>query len=225
MTPARSASDGEAVGFVLAGGQSSRMGTDKALVEFRGRPLIAHAIGILEAAGLKVFIAGARAETRPRLEPYAPVIPDREGGLGPLGGICAAFGSIRAEWGVFLPVDVPLLPSSLVVYLVRRAQSSGAAVTLVSVNGSPETFPAVISRSALPALERELGQRRLGCLSSFGMAARELGGCVAAVDVEVLVQSGQVCHAHALPAVRWFLNLNWEEDLRRAASLGETRVS
>lgn len=60
MNLSRSESDADAVGFVLAGGKSSRMGTDKALLEFRGEPLIARAIGILKAVGLPVCIAGAR---------------------------------------------------------------------------------------------------------------------------------------------------------------------
>jgi molybdopterin-guanine dinucleotide biosynthesis protein A len=118
---------------------------------------------------------------------------------------------------VFLPVDIPLLPSSLVLYLLRRARIGDAAVTLASVNGDAETFPAVISRRALPALETELGERRLGCLASFHTAALQLGERVAVVDAEVLVQSGQVCQPHALPAARWFLNLNAERDLRQAA--------
>jgi molybdopterin-guanine dinucleotide biosynthesis protein A len=201
------------------------MGTDKALVDFGGRPLIAHAMGILEAAGLKVAIAGARAEACARLATYAPVIQDREAGLGPLGGICTAFASTSAEWGVFLPVDIPLLPSSLVRYLLHRALISDSAVTLAAVNGDPETFPVVISRRALPALEREFGDRRLGCIASFHAAAAQLGERVAVVDVEALVQSGQASHPHGLPAARWFLNLNAERDLRRAASFGVTRVS
>jgi molybdopterin-guanine dinucleotide biosynthesis protein A len=215
----------DAVGFVLAGGQSSRMGTDKALVEFGGQPLIVRALNILTAARLKAFIAGALPHVRSRMELYAPIIPDREPGLGPLGGICSALESTPAKFAVFLPVDIPLLPSSLVSWLIHRARISDAAVTLPAVNGSPQTFPAVISRRALPALERELADRRLGCLASFRSAAVELGESVSIVDVEALVQSGQAHHPQSLPAVRWFLNLNALRDLRRAASLAGTRVS
>jgi len=53
--------DQDSAGFVLAGGLSSRMGTDKALVEFDGQPMICRAIEILRAAGLPVSIAGARS--------------------------------------------------------------------------------------------------------------------------------------------------------------------
>lgn len=223
MNPVRG--EAELVGFVLAGGQSSRMGKDKALLEFRGRPLIAHAAGILETAGLKVFIAGAHAEAGSRLNTYAPVIPDREPGLGPVGGICAALASTDAEFGVFLPVDIPLLPASLVLYLIRRARITDCAVTLASMSGHVQTFPAVISRRTLPALEKEVAQRRLGCLASFQTAAVELGERIADVDAEVLVQSGQVSHPDALPVAHWFLNLNTQQDLRRAVSLRPSRVS
>ncbi len=214
-----------AVGFVLAGGQSRRMGSDKALVEFGGRPLIGHAVAILKAAGLSVSIAGARAENRAALECYGPVISDTEPGLGPLGGICAALRSTGARFGVFLPVDVPLMPSSLIAYLVRHAQITGTLVTLASVNDSPQTFPAVASRDTLPLLEAELGKGRRGCLAGFQTAAAALGQRICSLPAEVLVQSGQVAHPDGLPVVRWFLNINAAVDLRMASWLRSSRVS
>jgi len=201
------------------------MGTDKALVDFGGRPLIAHAIGILAAARLPVSIAGARPESSEALSVYAPVIADAERGLGPLSGVCAALASTAARFGVFLPVDVPLMPPSLIAWLLDRARITDAAFTLASVNGRAQTFPAVVSQRALPALKNELCGRRLGCLAAFHAAARELGESVVAVSAEVLVQSGHVSHPQALPVVRWFLNFNTGDDLRLALSLRPVRVS
>ena len=58
-------------GFILAGGRSTRMGSDKALLNYAGRPLIAHAVAVLQDAGLTPHILG----TRPDLAGYAAMNP------------------------------------------------------------------------------------------------------------------------------------------------------
>jgi molybdopterin-guanine dinucleotide biosynthesis protein A len=199
-------------GFVLAGGRSSRMGADKALLSFAGKPLIVHALETLRQAGLSASIAGARSS----LQSFAPVVPDAQPDRGPLGGICAALRSTAAEYAVFLSVDQPLLPVSLVKYLLHHARITGRAVTLASINGFAETFPSVLSRSVLPVLEAELQSGRGGCFSAFQAAASSLQESVSVVAVEMLVQAGQVEHPERLPAVRWFANLNRPADLERA---------
>jgi molybdopterin-guanine dinucleotide biosynthesis protein A len=209
--------------FVLAGGQSSRMGADKALVQFAGRPLVVCAVEILRGAGLEAAIAGSR----PDLSSYAPIITDAEPGLGPLGGICAALVSTPVDLAIFLSVDQPLLPQSLIRYLLNHACISGRAVTLVAVNGFPQTFPVVIERSALPALQQELSAGRRGCYSAFVAAAAYLGQPVTVLPLEFLVQTGHVSDPTGLPAVHWFLNLNTPRDLELASAhlLRKSRVS
>jgi molybdenum cofactor guanylyltransferase len=211
-TGSSTAAETDAVGFVLAGGRSSRMGTDKALVRLCGEPLIAHAVRILREAGLAVSVAGGA----PVLTAFAPLVEDRQPGLGPLSGICAALASTSARWAVFLSVDLPLLPSSLVVCLLQHARITGRAVTVPSINGFAQTFPAVVDRAILPMLERELESGRGGSFSAFQAAAQGLGDAVRVVPVEMLVQAGQIAHPSGLPTAQWFLNLNTEEDLRRA---------
>jgi molybdopterin-guanine dinucleotide biosynthesis protein A len=203
------------VGFVLAGGESSRMGQDKALLPFAGRPLVVHALAMLREAGLEARIAGARSA----LEGLAPVVPDAGPGRGPLGGVCAALGACTGRWAVFLPVDLPLVPASLIAFLVYRAQVSGDAVTVASAGGFAQTFPAVVDPAALPALESELKSGHGGCFAAFQAAAAGLGQSVAAVPVELLAQSGQAAHPDGLPAGVWFVNVNSPVDLRRAESL------
>ncbi len=204
-------SDLEAAGFVLAGGLSSRMGQDKALTPFAGEPLIVHALEVLWGAGLSVAIAGARSA----LESFAPVIEDSDP-RGPLSGICAAMGASSARRAVFLPVDLPLLPSSLIGYLLWHAGITEAAATLVSVNGFPQTFPVVIDRAAAPLLDEELQAGHLRCLSAFQTAAMSLGKPLSILPVESLVQSGKIADPAGLPAVCWFMNVNAPDELRRA---------
>jgi molybdopterin-guanine dinucleotide biosynthesis protein A len=188
------------------------MGSDKALLPFAGRPLIDNALSLLRQAGLSPKIAGAHAE----LASFAPVVEDAEPGRGPLAGICAALAACSARHAVFVSVDLPLLPGSLLRSLLRHAQITGRAVTLSSVNGFAQTFPAILDRAVLPTLQAGLAAGRGGCFAAFQAAAARLSQPVSAVPVELLVQAGQVVHPEGLPAARWFLNLNTPADLEFA---------
>lgn len=203
--------------FVLAGGQSSRMGQDKALIQLAGVPLIQHALGIFCAAGLTARIVGAGAG----LSSYAPVIADdpQYAGLGPLSGVCSALNLSISRFAVFLPVDLPLIPSSLITFLLHHAIVTEAVVTVVSVAGFVQTFPAVIDRAAIPQLQASLQSSNRKTLAAFKAAASALGRPFAALPSEILVQPGQVFHATGVPVSSWFLNVNTREDLARAGAL------
>jgi len=209
------AEDEPTAGFVLAGGESRRMGCDNALGEFSGEPLIVRALKLLREAGLEARIAGARAD----LEQFAQVIADPAPGHGPLGGVCAALAVCREHRAVFVPVDLPLLPASLIALMVHRSALTEALVTVLSVNGFAQTFPAVVDRAALPGLEDALKQGPGGCFAAYKSAAARLGQPVAAVPVEYLAQAGQVTHPEGLPPAMWFLNANSPVDLARAQAV------
>ncbi|MGB6686783.1 MAG: molybdenum cofactor guanylyltransferase [Terracidiphilus sp.] len=211
----------DAAGFVLAGGASSRMGTDKALVSLSGRPLIEHSLAILHEAGLNASIAGARSS----LTDIAPVVTDPTPDLGPLAGVCAALASTCAQWAVLLSVDLPLIPASLISYLLRHARITGAAVTLAAANGFPQTFPAVIDRAMLPGLSAELEAGRSGCFSAFRSAAASLAQNMAVLPVELLAQAGHAVHPAGLPAALWFVNVNTPADLERAERLAGAQIA
>jgi len=202
----------KAMGFVLAGGRSSRMGVDKALVEFDGHPLVAHALRILREAGLPAMIAGARSP----LGQFAPVVEDSEPDLGPLAGICAALSATPARFAVFVTVDSPLLPPSLVRYLLDWSRKSGAAISMASMQGFAQTFPAVVDHAVLPYLIQELDSGRRGCYSAFATACARLGSDLAVLPVEPASEGGQVTHPEGLPSNLWFRNLNTPDDLVQA---------
>jgi molybdopterin-guanine dinucleotide biosynthesis protein A len=214
---ATAAAGPDAAGFVLAGGQSSRMGMDKALIRFGGRPLVERALAVLRETGLEAFIAGARSS----LAGFAPVVEDAEPGRGPMGGICAALAWTSARWAVFIPVDLPLMPASLVAFMLDHARMTGRVVTVASINGYAQTFPAVVDRATLPALLNELKAGRGGCFSGFQAAAARMGEALTVLAVESLVQSGHVAQAHGLPAFAWFQSINSPADLGRAEARAE----
>ena len=211
----------DAAGFVLAGGRSSRMGRDKALLMLGGRPLIAHALSTLRAADLSASIAGAHGG----LTEFAPVVADVASSRGPLAGVCGALASSSARFAVFVPIDLPFLPPSLLVYLLHHARITGRAVTVPSLAGFAQTFPAVIDRCALPVLQSELHSGRNGCFAAFQAASARLGQSASIVPVEFLAQAGHAFHPHGLPPIVWFSNLNTPADAEQAETLWMRRIA
>lgn len=133
-------------GAVLAGGLSSRFGSDKALAEFQGHSLIALAVDTLSGWCEKVVVVGR--ETAP-----AQTLPDwPRPGMGPLGGLAAALHAAVDEGydtvltcgvdAVFLPEDLPALlgaaPACLAQQPVIGLWPSAAAATLEALLHSAE---------------------------------------------------------------------------------------
>jgi len=147
------------VGVILAGGRSSRMGTDKSFVMFDGRPLIAH---VLERLALQVseIVINANGDAA-RFAPYhRPVIPDFLGANGPLSGVATGLRYAleqHADAIVTVPVDGPLLPPDLVDRLSAALTDENQAVVARSADGLEPTF-ALWRVSALPQMEIALEQ-------------------------------------------------------------------
>jgi molybdenum cofactor guanylyltransferase len=124
-------------GYVLAGGRSSRMGTDKALLQLAGKPLIQHAVTKLRRICANVHILGSN----PALASYAPLVPDIHPGCGPIGGIEAALTHSSYDWNLILPVDVPFLPTELLqswaAHIITPPQDTRVAMFTVDSRPQP----------------------------------------------------------------------------------------
>jgi molybdenum cofactor guanylyltransferase len=200
-----------AAGFILAGGHSSRMGTDKALTLFSGIPLVQVAINTLTEAGISTRIAGSRSS----LGAFADEIPDTFPESGPMSGIHAGLSALQAEWNLFLPVDLPLMPAALLACLIWRAMLTGAPVTTTRLNGRIEPFPAVLHRSVLPCIAQRLETGETACHRAWQTIPQDLGIVMDAVSVENLAQSGICRHPLELPPVLWFESANTSAELAR----------
>jgi molybdenum cofactor guanylyltransferase len=136
-------------GYVLAGGKSTRMGRDKALLELGGMPLVAHAVTKLRRICAEVNILSSRKE----LAEYAPLVRDLHEGCGPMGGLEAAFAHSQREWNLFMPVDVPFLPSAFLEQWVRGVVGSKerrARVALFTVGGVAQPLFCLLHREVEP---------------------------------------------------------------------------
>jgi len=141
------------LGFVLAGGQSARMGEDKAFLAFGGRPLIAVALEKLTAVCDQVRIVGARAKF---VELGVAVVEDVYAGAGPLAGIHAALASSPADLNLVIGVDTPFLDTEFLRFLLGEAGRTGAVVTSPRVRGHFEPLCSVYRREFAAVAEQAL---------------------------------------------------------------------
>ncbi|MDA3914987.1 molybdenum cofactor guanylyltransferase [Oleiagrimonas sp.] len=111
---------GRCTGIVLAGGRSSRMGRDKALLDWHGRPLIDHQIDTLRSAGANpVRVSG----DRPAHDGMADPVPH----AGPLAGLSGMAAHLADGHLLVMPVDMPRMTPGLLERL-RTATSDSACL-------------------------------------------------------------------------------------------------
>jgi molybdopterin-guanine dinucleotide biosynthesis protein A len=129
------AANGNLSVFILAGGKSTRMGRDKAFVEFEGRTLLARALELARSVTPSVRIIGSRE----KFSAYAPVIEDIFHDCGPLAGIHAALLSSQeqdsTELNLMLAVDMPFVTRALLQYVAAAAGGSPKALAVVPRSG------------------------------------------------------------------------------------------
>ena len=184
--------------FILAGGKSARMGSDKAFLELGGRSLLIRALDLAQAVTPDVKIVGAPE----KFAAFAPAVPDIYPARGPLGGIHAALFNSTTDYNLILAVDLPFVEESFLHYLIAEAQSSGAVVTVPSAVGYFHPLCTVYRKAFLPTADRALaeGRNKLDALFS---------------EVQVRVISEEELQSAGFDA-EIFRNLNTPEDWQQA---------
>ena len=140
-------------GFVLAGGASSRMGRDKALLPYRGSSLLEHVAGQVRQAAGSVAIIGPR---RLYGDLGPPVFEDLHPGCGPLGGIEAALSASAAEWNLVVACDMPGVTAEFLRCLLEHAEESGADAMAADGGRGLEPLCACYRRACLPAIRQAI---------------------------------------------------------------------
>ncbi|ADI13717.1 molybdenum cofactor guanylyltransferase [Truepera radiovictrix] len=146
-------------GAVLAGGRSSRFGSDKARYRYRGKTLLERALASLSGADERFVVSG---------RPYAvgvPVYPDVIAGGGPLSGLHAALLYATRDWVALAACDLPHLTPTY--WSLLWAERAGAEVVVVrSAAGRLEPLAALYHRALLPTVTEQLeaGEGRMHAL-------------------------------------------------------------
>jgi len=187
-------------GFVLAGGKSSRMGTDKALLELNGMSLLDRALRTMREVCADVTIVGDPAT----LAQPGKVIADRYPGCGPLGGIHAALYQSSADLNVVLAVDMPFVSSRLLRFLADIAAGSEATVVVPRTLRGFQPLCAVYRTEFRTVAEKALRDGKYKIDALFGEGKARI------VEPSELESAGF--------GERDFFNLNTPDDLQSARS-------
>ena len=180
---------------LLAGGESRRMGCDKAMLPFRGAPLWRNQIELLRRVQTRQILMSARID--PAWRPVdVEFVTDQEPSRGPLSGIAATLKHTTADHLLVLAIDMPFMTEKYLRRICEQARPGQGAVP--TIDGRAEPLAAVYPREAKDDFDRALS----GNDFSLQTLIRDLIGDGKLRPVEVLVSD-----------VPLFRNLNRPEDV------------
>jgi len=108
-------------GIILSGGKSSRLGEEKGLAAFNGKPLVSYAIEVLRPICGKLIISANN-----QIEEYNKygfnVVQDEVSGVGPMGGILTCLKKSESRFNLILSCDTPFVSTALYEHLLKSAE-------------------------------------------------------------------------------------------------------
>lgn len=187
-------------GIILAGGRSTRFGSDKASALLDGRPMMAHVVESLASVCANVVVAAASGQRLPNLDQPVEVVRDTYEARGPLAGIVTGLTATETELAFIVSADAPLIQPGLVRFLADRARSSGADIVCPRRDGWPEPLVSVYRRNA--------------CLEQFRTAVErnelKVTAAYGGLNVEHVDEAELLVHD---PSLVSFINVNTMSEL------------
>jgi len=190
---------------IIAGGQSSRMGRDKAFLELGGQTLIERVIAASADLGGSETILIANKPDQYRhlgLEIYEDILPDK----GSLGGIYTALARATNPAALVLACDMPFIKTDLLRFMIAQLDEE-TDIVVPRVNGYPQAMHAIYKKTCLAPIRAQLDDNRLKIIRFYNQ-----------MRVTYLDEAD---YAPYDPEGRSFTNLNTPAELERARLLIE----
>jgi molybdopterin-guanine dinucleotide biosynthesis protein A len=195
---------------VIAGGQSSRMGTDKSFVDIGGQPILGRILDSVRDLGqAETFLVANRpaAYTRFGLPIFSDVIPDK----GSLGGIYTALYHSQQPYTLVVACDMPFLKPDLLRFLLSfRDVPPSPDVIVPRVDKYPQGLLAIYHKNCLSPIEARLNADKLKVIGFYP-------------QVQVTYLDEKDYHPYD-PDGHSFMNVNTPEELAEARRLAENRL-
>lgn len=193
----------QTTGIILAGGNSSRMGKNKALLPLPGNQAVTfleHLVSQLDACCVETLIvARDQAQATGYAFPSVQVTFDKTPDIGPLMALYSGLSVIDTEHALVVAVDLPFVQLTLLSFLLSLPLTADTLLVPL-VHNRPQVLLAIYPRSVLPLVKEQLqqGRRDLRCLLE-----------VAPVQ---FIEEAQLLEVD--PELRSFININTPEELR-----------
>lgn len=143
--------ENQLTGIVLSGGKSSRMGKEKGLIDFQGKPLISYAIDALKPLVQNIII-GANNQLNEYKKLGYPIVEDEIKNIGPLGGVFSTLRSSHTKYNIILSCDMPFVNTALLEYINKHKQGFDVVVAVHDIN-KIEPLCGVYAKSITPVIE------------------------------------------------------------------------
>lgn len=188
---------------IIAGGKSSRMGRDKALLQIGGRTMIEQIVAqTADLGGDQIVITNTPERYKYLGLPTFPdVLPDK----GALGGLYTAIHYAAQPYALTLACDMPFVNVPLLQRMLALAADFDAVIP--RVNGEAEPFRAVYSKACLGPIRRALEAGQMRVISFFGEVRLRW------LEEDEIDQFD--------PQRRSFFNVNTPEDLAKAQAMAQ----
>jgi molybdopterin-guanine dinucleotide biosynthesis protein A len=135
--------------IILTGGTSSRLGTDKGLLTFKGKPLINWIIEAVKPHTEKIFVVCSKQQAQIYGESLLDVniINDVYPKKGPIIGLISGLKEVKSGYAFITACDMPFIKTNLVSFLFKQAEGKGGSI-LVKPDGWIEPFLSVVKVSS-----------------------------------------------------------------------------
>jgi molybdenum cofactor guanylyltransferase len=196
-------------GIILAGGSSSRMGKNKALLSLPGNRAVTFVeylvSSLKECCSETLIVARDQAHAREYVFPGVRVAIDETPGIGPLMGLYSGLSAIHTTHALVVAVDLPCVKPALLSFLLSQPLPADTLLVPL-VHEIPQVLLAIYPRSILPVVKEQLlqGRRDLRCLLKVAPAQ--------------FIEEAQLLQID--PQLRSFLNINTPEELWHVLQTG-----
>ncbi len=186
-------------GIILAGGKSSRMGQDKALMKIGDKTLIGYVYEIINAFTSEIVISS-------NTDDYGflncKTIPDIYQNIGPIAGIHASLKKSKYDKNIVISCDTPFVSKTIISELIKA--SSGYDITILRNNKFIEPLIGIYNKNILENLEKIISNKKYS-IQKFIYSSKHN---IVDIDKTILDESKNS-----------FININNQEEFLKAQKL------